>query len=649
VADAEVTLVAYLRDQASGGITKLQQSIGRLAAGFSLLTLARKAYNEAEKQADADAALRAALLDNTGQFQRLADQASRLQEITKNADDDVEKLQATLLNRGTSVGQIEQATQAAVDLAAALGTSLEAAGEQIAVTYSGVVPRSLARAVPELRRLTDEQLRNGDAVALIARRYAGFSQQQANTPFGQIKKDANAIGDALETVGNRLAEVLAKLSTPVARTAGSLAEFLSTKEAGVLARRQLSSELESGELAKNSFPFVTSLIDAVLPKGVTDRNAQTRSDVNRDRTNLAIREGYAAELEEVKKLNEETKKLQATREDAIAFSGGQTSEEKRAREMERLNDAIKNQTISLEDYFRQLHQYTTAADDAIAEQISDQIRASQEREAALRKFSDNPKALADANKELGVQIDLFNRLHDVNQRRILDVQRERAEMVKLIESQHQYAHDELTKTQAQTAALFETDNIGLGEATARDREAVEAYRGELRQLIDEYQHLADTAEDAGEKLALNNRVRDLKVELATVRDGTIKLGTVIKDSLDQPLQGFFQNAILNTRNLRQAFANMLQGFASNIAAFVAQQATQKLLGSILGGGYAGAAAALVSSGGDRAAGAGQQLLPVMVVSEGEARKLWRNAGDAPVDHVAANVGKYRAALGLPPA
>jgi hypothetical protein len=85
---------------------------------------------------------------------------------------------------------------AAADYAAAKHIDLKTAAETLNSTYSGMAG-TMGRQIAEIKDLTDEQLKNGDAIDLIAGKYKGFAKEAADS--GTQAK--NAFGDFMESVG----------------------------------------------------------------------------------------------------------------------------------------------------------------------------------------------------------------------------------------------------------------------------------------------------------------------------------------------------------------------------------------------------------------------------------------------------------------
>ena len=186
----------------------LANSAGPVAAGLTVAVMAvkkfiegLKAANEAFKvQEKAEKALQKAAENNPylqkESVQRLKEFASGLQEISNYGDEGTLDIMAQLASTGRTEAEIMKIMGAAADYAAAKHIDLKTAAETLNSTYSGMAG-TMGRQIAEIKDLTDEQLKNGDAIDLIAGKYKGFAKEAADS--GTQAK--NAFGDFMESVG----------------------------------------------------------------------------------------------------------------------------------------------------------------------------------------------------------------------------------------------------------------------------------------------------------------------------------------------------------------------------------------------------------------------------------------------------------------
>lgn len=184
------------------------KSGGAVAAGITAAILAAKKYIETLKQANeaykvqekAEKALQKAAENNPylnrESVQRLKDYASEIQSASNFGDEGTIDVMAQLAASGRSESEIMKLVAAAADYAAAKHISLESAVQNLNKSYGGLAGE-LGELFPEVKALTAEQLKNGEAVDIIAQKYKGFAQEAADSST-QAK---NAFGDFLESVG----------------------------------------------------------------------------------------------------------------------------------------------------------------------------------------------------------------------------------------------------------------------------------------------------------------------------------------------------------------------------------------------------------------------------------------------------------------
>lgn len=216
--DFKQRVVFELVDQASGPASAIQgalggieKTLGAIAAGalvskaFGALVDVLNAGAAAAAEAEtASTKLGAALANGapgaTAFASELERQAQALQKLGSVNAEAVQGIQALLANVGVAGSQLGIATQAAVDLSAALGISLESAAAQVGKTVNGVTGR-LGQLVPELAALSKESLAAGEGIRVLAERFGGQAQAQAVTYANSIARLNEALQDTSEVLG----------------------------------------------------------------------------------------------------------------------------------------------------------------------------------------------------------------------------------------------------------------------------------------------------------------------------------------------------------------------------------------------------------------------------------------------------------------
>jgi len=187
---------------------------GIIAAGRAIAQVSRELIEAYSRQELAERKLQAAVARNPymddKSVRRLKEYANELQALTNVSDDVVLSEAGMLAALGYSEDQITRNISAAADLSAVLGIDLHSAVRMLTQAQEGNTSQ-LARYIPQIRNLTEEQLAAGGAVDLVATQFKGMAEQMADTTDGSMKRFGNALGDLKEAMG----ESFAKAARPV--------------------------------------------------------------------------------------------------------------------------------------------------------------------------------------------------------------------------------------------------------------------------------------------------------------------------------------------------------------------------------------------------------------------------------------------------
>lgn len=193
-----------INNAASSGGLYVAAAVGAIAATKKLGEVMRECTDAYKVQEQAEKALEVAARNNPyldGQaVAGLKAFASELQSVSEIGDETSIKLMAPLVAAGRTEAQIRDIMKAAADYVAGPGTDMKSAVETLNATYSGSAGL-LGKQIAELKGLTEEQLKNGEAVKIVAQKYKGLAENLAD-----VKVQAeNAKGDFKEMVGALLA------------------------------------------------------------------------------------------------------------------------------------------------------------------------------------------------------------------------------------------------------------------------------------------------------------------------------------------------------------------------------------------------------------------------------------------------------------
>lgn len=197
------------------GIRKLTDSFNSFTRAGSVVTGAMKKVNAAlnecaelyNKQAKAETLLETAAKNNPYlndvSVKQLKEFAGQLQNIGTVGDEELLPFMAQLASAGRTQSEIQQIMSAALDISAAGVMSMESAVKNLNKTFSGL-SGELGENIPQIKELTTDQLKHGDAVKIVADQYRGMSKATTEKTGGWIQFK-NTMGDLKEVIGSGFA------------------------------------------------------------------------------------------------------------------------------------------------------------------------------------------------------------------------------------------------------------------------------------------------------------------------------------------------------------------------------------------------------------------------------------------------------------
>ena len=163
-----------------------------------------KAFLEQDKQ---DKHLLKSANGNMAVYQRLKKAAGEFQKASIVGDEVIQSQMSLLRTQGKSEKQIKDLIQVALDYSSATGKDFVASIEVLTKAQGGMA-RTFTQTIPELRKLTKEQLNNGEVITELGKLYSGFAANEIKTQQGQLKQLSNLWGDAKEKIGGVFAAFL---------------------------------------------------------------------------------------------------------------------------------------------------------------------------------------------------------------------------------------------------------------------------------------------------------------------------------------------------------------------------------------------------------------------------------------------------------
>lgn len=242
MADKKVTVILSAKDQASkvfgklGGVLKTSIVAGAAAAAAAMAALTFelvKATKAANVQEEAEVKL-AVALRSIGKASRetlagLKAHASGLQQVTQFGDETILGVQALLVQLGrlSDTKDIERATEATLQFAAATGTDLKAAALLVAKAAQGQTA-SLSRYGLILKEDTPPQEKFNELLVLMEKNFGGTAEALGATFQGRLQQSQNAFGDMQEQIGFTItqSEAMQELLGTMARAFADVGSFV---------------------------------------------------------------------------------------------------------------------------------------------------------------------------------------------------------------------------------------------------------------------------------------------------------------------------------------------------------------------------------------------------------------------------------------
>lgn len=184
-------------DSLTASFSRLGGVIGVTFGAQQIVSFVKQSIDLYAKQEAAEKRLSVAYGKNIG---NLKEYAAALQRKTAFGDEDIIDAQALIAAFVKEEEAINQATEASLDLAAALGMNLKDAASLVAKTL-GSTTNALSRYGIEVTGAVDSNERLESLLTNINDKFGGQAQAQLETYTGKVQALSNAWGDMLEILG----------------------------------------------------------------------------------------------------------------------------------------------------------------------------------------------------------------------------------------------------------------------------------------------------------------------------------------------------------------------------------------------------------------------------------------------------------------
>ena len=416
---------AHQVEKDMGRLEKKLTSVGKslsMKLTAPLMALGAVSLNNADVQQQAEARLLTALKGRSDVQQRLLTQASELQSRSVLGDEVIIGQQAYLASLGMTEAQIGKVIEAAAQLSAATGMTLESGVKNLAKTFGGLTGE-LGESIPKLKEFTTEQLKNGEAVDFILENYKGFAETAAKEGLGAVKQLKNAWGDFLEQIGSTMLPAVNNLAQALSRAVGVLQSMSPLSQKLIIAIGGIAAAIGPLSLAIGGvikmLPMMAAgftamlspvglVVAAILALGAAFVYAKNKqNEMLEDMTN----EFEGLSLRTLESRLKENRRQQAVNENEQLWSSTRS--------------VASNVSYALNkgDRRRQLQMEEQALQEAIRrtkKAIDDKARAEKEAAAISKQMEDILKGVSTETEEQGGLInDLKNQIEALEKKKLL--------------------------------------------------------------------------------------------------------------------------------------------------------------------------------------------------------------------------------------
>lgn len=226
--------------------------------------------------------------------QSLLAQASSLQKVTTFGDEAIISQQAFLASLNFSEERIKEIIPLALDLSSATGMALDSAVRNVSKTFSGL-QGELGELIPQLKELTQEELKAGGALEVISELMGGSAQENTETLAGKLEQTRNAVLDAGESLGELLAPTVIHTANAVAFLSDKLvsgAKFIGDLILGSDTAKDTTNEFAGAQ---------KKLAEETEKANVALKNQLTEEQLRNQLSEKTV-EGYQAEIAQLQEL-----------------------------------------------------------------------------------------------------------------------------------------------------------------------------------------------------------------------------------------------------------------------------------------------------------------------------------------------------------
>jgi hypothetical protein len=518
----------------------VQGALGLASKGFAaFVSVMGDAIGEASTAEDSVNRLNNSLA-LTGQYSEesskdLQDFEAEMQSLTKISGDTIMSMISLTLAMGANSEQSKQIVRAAADMSQALGIDFETAVRSLSGTLNGQIGL-MGKQVGELKNLTEEQLRAGDAIDLVAKKFEGAASAATKTFSGAMVQTNNIIGDTKKQLGfivtqspvviagiNAIGKVFANLGNVIGQNSDSIRSFA---EEVLLKTLTIAVEvaIEGAVLLARAFNVIPNATDGIIIAIQATSEAFFNFSASIVEQTVKIQDFFGISSDGAKQLAQELRDL-ANEQAAIGEQAAIAIDERSASEQHLVETLRKVKTDSINIINEEVNAARIAKDNV---KFVNQERIADEQNASRQMIEARKVAMAELQM-LNAEADLM-----AEEKRIMtteiDRQRSEEETARLQEIELQRLQIKYDAEEAKIQLMEDSAQRELELQKLKAKQQIELDKLEIKQAQDK----------ARQKQAIED-------SMITATQNFIQAGTMLtkKGSAEnQALQ--YASAIINT-------------------------------------------------------------------------------------------------------
>jgi phage-related protein len=520
------------------GITK---ALGECAEAYKTQLVAEKAL---------DTAIQNSPYVSGTASKALKDFASQMQKVSNLGDEEIIPQMTQLIATGRTEAEVMKIIKTATDMSASGAMSFDTAVTQLNATLNGNIGR-LGQQNAELKGLSEEELKNGIAVDILADKYKGLAEASIDSS----KQLKNALGDLKETFGKSFENAMTPMRQFFTEMIQGWADARKAKqeyEGAIIA-------IEKGEATSNDYRIKEKKLLEEITQIETDLKEQA------DELGMSYEEAYNSmadwqryQLEAMKEELANTQMLARMHEglEKIKKLEGQWAEEEAKKKQEEIEKEKKIADLKTE-YLKKI-----AEQEARWEHIKEVTGEQVSNEEKIKFYQDS---LVDLMTQAGGKITTNNQLYK-DQKTIIDelakgIKKQKGELADISRW-----NDKILQQEKDRLGVANNEAGARGDYNARKKNVTDIYLLTLEQLHKQEEADLKSVEETENAEEAKKKILEYYAneKLSLQRDWNEQLNTINAEENEAEVKAK-KEAFIKMMGLAKNYANQIASVFSKMA------------------------------------------------------------------------------------